>query len=73
MKKYKQLNYEERITIAVLQREGKNQRAIAKYLKRSPGTINREISRGITSNDTYFADSSEKSVKENQMRNERER
>ena len=63
MKKYKQLNYEERITITVLLRQGKSQRAIAKYLKRSPGTINIEISRGITCNGTYFADSAERQIR----------
>ena len=55
MKKYKQLNLEERVTIKVLLQQGKSKRAIARYLGRSPSTIHREICRGITLDGTYFA------------------
>ena len=42
-RKFKQLNYEERIKIEVLHDKGKSIRYIAKYLKRSPNTISKEL------------------------------
>ena len=35
MKKYKQLNLEERVTIKVLLQQGKSKRAIARYIVKS--------------------------------------
>ena len=43
MKKYKQLNLEERVTIKVLLQQEKFKRAIARYLGRSPSLICAEL------------------------------
>ena len=47
MKGYKHLSHEERYFIHLSIREGKNQKEIAKALKRSPSTISREIRAGM--------------------------
>ena len=59
MKKYKQLNHEERVTIKVCLWHKMSIRQIAEKMKRSPSTISREIKRGITIDGTYFAESTE--------------
>ena len=67
MKKYKQLNLEERVTIKVLLQQGKSKRAVARYLGRSPSTIHREIRRGITLDGTYFAESTERLIRQRKL------
>lgn len=73
MKKYKQLNLEERVTIKVLLQQGKSKRAIARYLGRSPSTIHREICRGITLDGTYFAESTERLIRQKKLNDKRMR
>jgi IS30 family transposase len=68
MKKYVQLNYEERVTIKIKLQEGYSIRAIARYLRRHPSTIKREIDRGITHNRTYFAESTERQIRKRKLR-----
>jgi len=48
MKKYKQLNYEDRIAIRYGLFKNMSIREISRMLGRSPSTISREIKRGIT-------------------------
>lgn len=73
MKKYVQLNYEERVTIKILLQQGNSKRAIAKYLGRSPSTVKREIDRGITFNGTYFAESTERQLRRRKLNDKRKR
>lgn len=67
MKKYVQLNYEERVTIKIMLQQSYSMRAIAKHLGRSPSTISREIKRGITVDGTYFADSTERQIRQRKL------
>ena len=73
MKKYVQLNYEERVTIKIMLQQGYSIQAIAKHLGRSPSTISREIKRGITVNGTYFADSTERQLRQRKLNDKRKR
>lgn len=73
MKKYVQLNYEERVTIKIKLQEGYSIRAIARYLRRHPSTIKREIDRGITHNGTYFAESTERQIRKRKANDKRKR
>ena len=63
MKKYKQLNLEERVTIKIGLQQKLSIREISRMLDRSPSIISREIQRGITVNGTYFAESTERLLK----------
>ena len=73
MKKYVQLNYEERVTIKIMLQQGYSIQAIAKHLGRSPSTISREIKRGITLDGTYFADSTERQIRQRKLNDKRKR
>ena len=73
MKKYVQLNYEERVTIKIMLQQGYSIQAIAKHLGRSPSTISREIKRGITIDGTYFADSTERQLRQRKLNDKRKR
>ncbi|SDJ21968.1 Helix-turn-helix domain-containing protein, partial [Paraburkholderia steynii] len=44
-KRYRQLQPEERLTIASLRLQGSSIRAMARMLKRSPATVSRELAR----------------------------
>lgn len=73
MKKYKQLNYEDRVTIKVCLWQKMSIRQIALKMGRSPSTISREIKRGITIEGTYFAESTERLVRERKLNDKRKR
>ena len=73
MKKYKQLNYEERIAIRYGLFKKMSIREISRMLRRSPSTISREIKRGITLNGTYFAESTEREIRQRKMNDKRKR
>ena len=73
MKKYKQLNYEERVTIKICLWKKMSINEIAKYMERSPSTISREIKRGITIKGTYFADSTERQTRHKKLNHKRKR
>ena len=73
MKKYVQLNYEERVTIKIMLQQCYSKREIAKYLGRSPSTISREIKRGITVDGTYFAESTERQIIQRKHNDKRKR
>jgi len=73
MKKYKQLNYEERIAIRYGLFKKMSIREISRMLKRSPSTISREIKRGITVNGTYFAESTEREMRQRKLNDMRKR
>lgn len=73
MKKYVQLNYEERVTIKIMLQQGYSIQSIAKHLGRSPSTISREIKRGITVDGTYFADSTERQLRQRKLNDKRKR
>ena len=73
MKRYVQLNYEERVTIKIMLQQGFSIQAIAKHLGRSPSTISREIKRGITVDGTYFADSTERQIRQRKLNDKRKR
>ena len=73
MKKYKQLNLEERVTIKILLQQGNSIRGIAKQMGRSPSTIHREICRGITVDGTYFAESTERLIRQRKLNDKRKR
>ncbi len=73
MKKYKQLNYEERVTIKIALWKKFSIRKIAKLLGISPSTISREIKRGITCQGTYFAESTERLVQQRKLNDKRKR
>jgi len=73
MKKYKQLNYEERVSIKIALWKKMSIREIAKMLSRSPSTISREIKRGITIDGTYFAESTERLLRQRKLNDKRKR
>ena len=73
MKKYKQLNYEERVSIKIGLFHNMSIREISRMLKRNPSTISREIKRGITIDGTYFAESSERLVRQRKLNDKRKR
>lgn len=73
MKKYKQLNYEERVTIKVCLWHKISIRQIAIKMGRSPSTISREIKRGITVSGTYFAESTERLLRQRKLNDKRKR
>ena len=73
MKKYKQLNYEERVTIKVCLWQKMSIRQIALKMGRSPSTISREIKRGITIDGTYFAESTARLVRQRKLNDKRKR
>ena len=73
MKKYVQLNYEERVTIKIMLQQGYGIQAIAKHPGRSPSTISREIKRGITVDGTDFADSTERQLRQRKLNDKRKR
>ena len=73
MKKYKQLNYEERVTIKVCLWQKMSIRQIAVKMERSPSTISREIKRGITIDGTYYAESTERFVRQSKLNDKRKR
>ena len=73
MKKYKQLNYEEKGTIKVCLWHKMSINRIANKMGRSPSTISREIKRGITLNGTYFAESAERLIRQRKLNDRRKR
>ena len=73
MKKYKQLNLEERITIKIGLQQKLSILEISRILGWSPSTISREIQRGITVNGTYFAESTERLLKKRKLNDKRKR
>ena len=73
MKKYKQLNLEERVTIKIGLHKQMSIRKISRMLGRSPSTISREIQRGITVNGTYFAESTDRLLKKRKLNDKRKR
>ena len=54
-KQYKQLGAEERATVMLMQREGCGLREMGRFLKRSPSTISRELSRDLGAECGYVA------------------
>lgn len=73
MKKYEQLNYEERVAIRYGLFKKMSIREISRMLRRSPSTISREIKRGITIDGTYFADSTERQIRQRKLNDKRKR
>jgi len=73
MKKYKQLNYEDRIAIRYGLFHHMSIREISRMLGRSPSTISREIKRGVTIDGTYFAESTERELKRKKLNDKRKR
>lgn len=73
MKKYVQLNFEERVTIKIMLQQSYSIQHIAKHLGRSPSTISREIKRGITVDGTYFAESTERQIRQRKLNDKRKR
>ena len=73
MKKYVQLNYEDRIAIRYGLFHKMSIREISRMLKRSPSTISREIKRGITIDGTYFAESTERELRRKRLNDKRKR
>ena len=73
MKKYKQISYEERVTIKICLWKKMSIRSIAALLGRSPSSVSREIKRGITLNGTYFAESTERLVRQRKLNDKRKR
>lgn len=73
MKKYKQISYEERVTIRICLWKKMSIREIAALLGRSPSSISREIKRGITLDGTYFAESTERLVRQRKLNDKRKR
>ena len=67
MKKYKQLNYEDRIAIRYGLFKKMSIREISRMLGRSPSTISREIKRGINLNGTYFAESTQRLINKRKL------
>jgi len=54
MRKYTQLSYSERCTIATLRKRRKSYRFIADFMDRAPSTISREHKRNLTNRDGYY-------------------
>jgi IS30 family transposase len=73
MKKYLQLNFEERVTIKIMLQQCYSIQHISKHLGRSPSTISREIKRGITVDGTYFAESTERQIRQRKLNDKRKR
>ena len=73
MKKYKQLSYEERVTIKICLWKKMSINEIARNMGRSPSTISREIKRGITIDGTYFAESTERELRRKKLNDKRKR
>ena len=71
MKKYKQLNYEDRIAIRYGLFKNMSIREISRMLGRSPSTISREIKRGITMDGTYFAESTQRLINKRKLNDKR--
>ena len=67
MKKYVQLNFEERVTTKIMLQQGCSIQQIAKHLGRSPSTISREIKRGITVGGAYFAESTKRQIRQRRL------
>ena len=63
MKKYKQLNYEDRIAIRYGLFKNMSIRKFFRMLGRNPSTVSREIKREITVDGTYFAESTERELR----------
>ena len=57
----------------MLLQQGKSKRAIARYLGCSPSTIHRAICRGITLDRTYFAESTERLIRQGKLNDKRKR
>ena len=73
IKKYKQLNYEDRIAIRYGLFKNMSIREISHMLGRSPSTISKEIKRGITVDEIYFAESTERELRRKKLNNKRRR
>ena len=73
MKKYKQLNYEDRIAIRYGLFKKMSIQEISRMLGRCPSTISREIKRGITLAGTYFVESTERQIKHRKLNDKRKR
>ena len=71
MKKYKQLNYEDRIAIRYGLFKKMSIREISRMLRRNPSTISREIKRGISLDGTYFAESTQRMINKRKLNNMR--
>jgi len=71
MKKYKQLNYEDRIAIRYGLFKKMSIREISLMLGRSPSTVSREIKRGISLDGTYFAESTQRLINKRKLNNMR--
>ena len=71
MKKYKQLNYEDRIAIRYGLFKKMSIREISRMLGRSPSTISREIKRGISLDGTYFAESTQRLINKRKLNDKR--
>ena len=71
MKKYKQLNYEDRISIRYGLFKKMSIREISRMLGRSPSTISREIKRGISLDGTYFAESTQRLIDKRKLNDNR--
>ena len=71
MKKYKQLNYEERIAIRYGLFKKMSIREISRMLGRNPSTVSREIKRGITLNGNYFAESTQRLINKRKLNDKR--
>ena len=71
MKKYKQLNYEDRISIRYGLFKKMSIREISRMLGRSPSTISREIKRGISLDGTYFAESTQRLINKRKLNDKR--
>ena len=73
MKKYKQLNYEERVSIRNGLLKGASKREISRMLERNPSTISREIKRGIIADGRYFAESRDRKLRQRKLNDKRKR
>lgn len=71
MKKYKQLNYEDKIAIRYGLFKKMSIREISRMLGRSPSTISREIKRGISLDGTYFAESTQRLINKRKLNDKR--
>ena len=71
MKKYKQLNYEDRIAIRYGLFKKISIREISRMLGRSSITVSREIKRGISLDGTYFAESTQRLINKRKLNDKR--